>query len=245
LHGFPRYMHSRVGSAAWQTIPWPCTRIPLSIFQGIRNPLVQRILPSPRSHTHTPTTRRDTMTISISTRTVPTPSESWEIIRSRKLSARDALLSSTGWLLPSTSPLIKPVSDGGPVDVTSVPARCGLLTPREIEITETDGHVLVGWLTKGEVKSVDVVTAFCKRATIAHQLVRLPGYVVFSLPLTTLYMYTPAVQLTLSRHADKLPNRDPLRPSPPGRLPSGRPPLAYRPTPRSAARPPRVPQGQL
>jgi amidase len=109
-----------------------------------------------------------------------TARESWESIRDRKLSQRDSLLSSTGWLLPFSSPLVKPVSQGGLIDVTSVPAQSGILTSQELEITETDGHVLVGKLKRGEVKSVDVVRAFCKRATIAHQLVSAQ-----SLPMNT------------------------------------------------------------
>jgi amidase len=58
-------------------------------------------------------------------------------------------------------------------DVLAIPRECGLLGAREIEITEKyDATALVHQLAAKKLKSVDVVTAFCKRAAIAQQLVR-------------------------------------------------------------------------
>ena len=55
-----------------------------------------------------------------------------------------------------------------------VPELCGLLTDREVQITNTtDVEVLLGKLALGEWSSVDVTTAFYKRAIVAQQLVRL------------------------------------------------------------------------
>ena len=60
-------------------------------------------------------------------------------------------------------------------NVLDVPLACGLLTPRETLITETvDVDVLLAKLRTAEWSSVEVTTAFYKRALIAHQLVRPP-----------------------------------------------------------------------
>jgi amidase len=53
-----------------------------------------------------------------------------------------------------------------------VPATSGLLSETELQITGSSATDLVAKLASGELKSVDVTTAFCKRAAIAHQLVR-------------------------------------------------------------------------
>ncbi|OBZ80049.1 Acetamidase [Grifola frondosa] len=58
------------------------------------------------------------------------------------------------------------------LDVRDVPEKCGLLTRRELEITNTtDVAVLLKKLATSEWSSVEVTTAFYKRAIIAHQLV--------------------------------------------------------------------------
>lgn len=66
--------------------------------------------------------------------------------------------------------LVSPPPDST-LDVTGFPETCGLLTAREIEITNTLVDVLLEKLASGEWTSVDVTTAFYKRAIIAHQLV--------------------------------------------------------------------------
>jgi amidase len=68
--------------------------------------------------------------------------------------------------------LITPPADDV-LDVTDVPAKCGLLSARDLEITTaSDATSLLQKLATGEWSSVDVTTAFCKRAIIAHQVVR-------------------------------------------------------------------------
>jgi amidase len=52
-----------------------------------------------------------------------------------------------------------------------VPAKSGILSEKELEITNSTATDLVKKLASGELKSVDVTLAFCKRAAIAHQLV--------------------------------------------------------------------------
>ncbi|EPQ61159.1 amidase [Gloeophyllum trabeum ATCC 11539] len=57
------------------------------------------------------------------------------------------------------------------LNVLDVPYKCGLLTPREIEITDTtDVGALLSKLASGQWSSVEVTTAFYKRAIIAQQL---------------------------------------------------------------------------
>lgn len=51
------------------------------------------------------------------------------------------------------------------------PEKSGILSPKELEITNASATDLVPKLAKGELTSVEVTLAFCKRAAIAHQLV--------------------------------------------------------------------------
>nr|BAB84516.1 acetamidase [Monascus purpureus] len=55
--------------------------------------------------------------------------------------------------------------------VFDFPEKSGLLSEKEREITQSSATDLVAKLAKGELKSVDVTLAFCKRAALAHQLV--------------------------------------------------------------------------
>lgn len=56
------------------------------------------------------------------------------------------------------------------LNVLDVPRTCGILTEKELDITENyDATDLVALMSAGKLKSVDVVTAFCKRAAIAQQ----------------------------------------------------------------------------
>ncbi|KAH6644858.1 acetamidase [Boeremia exigua] len=61
-----------------------------------------------------------------------------------------------------------------PSNVTSylgVPRACGLLTAKELDITEKyDATALARAIREKKLSCVDVTTAFCKRAAIAHQL---------------------------------------------------------------------------
>ena len=62
--------------------------------------------------------------------------------------------------------------DPNVLDVRLVPKDSGLLSAREIEITELgDVDALLQRLASGQWTSVEVTTAFYKRAIIAHQLV--------------------------------------------------------------------------
>ncbi|TKA63868.1 hypothetical protein B0A55_10708 [Friedmanniomyces simplex] len=96
--------------------------------------------------------------------------ETWQDIAARKQKQRADQIPKA-WLLPSSSHPTG-TTDSSSGNVLDVPRKCGILTSEEIHITEDlDATALVAGLATGKLKSVDVVTAFCKRAAIAQQLV--------------------------------------------------------------------------
>ncbi|KAF6514058.1 hypothetical protein HZS61_006314 [Fusarium oxysporum f. sp. conglutinans] len=63
------------------------------------------------------------------------------------------------------------VIQDAPKNVTEIPAKCGILSPEEIEITEMhDAVSLLEAIASRRYTAVAVARAFCKRAIIAHQL---------------------------------------------------------------------------
>lgn len=67
--------------------------------------------------------------------------------------------------------VIEPPSQGQ-YNVISIPQTCGILSERELQITETiDIDLLLRKLASGKWSSVEVTTAYYKRAIVAHQLV--------------------------------------------------------------------------
>jgi len=59
------------------------------------------------------------------------------------------------------------------LDVTGFPEECGLLTETELRITGSYATEIVGAMAAGEWSAEEVTRAFCKRAAVAHQVVRL------------------------------------------------------------------------
>jgi amidase len=88
----------------------------------------------------------------------------WQLIARRKQQEQsDAIPQS--WTLKT-----RPAASRN--NVLAIPRECGILSARELELTEKyDATALVQELAAKRLKSVDVVTAFCKRAAIAQQLV--------------------------------------------------------------------------
>ncbi|KAJ3475217.1 hypothetical protein NLG97_g9536 [Lecanicillium saksenae] len=73
--------------------------------------------------------------------------------------------------IPVELRLPQQVVDAAPKNVTKIPRECGLLTERELEITENyDAVALAEAIASKVYTSVEIATAFCKRAIIAHQL---------------------------------------------------------------------------
>ncbi|KAL6866501.1 hypothetical protein ACO1O0_002612 [Amphichorda felina] len=97
---------------------------------------------------------------------VPVPSGSAEYEAAREAIARDFAASvPTEFVLPSSA------LQNAPKNVTGIPRECGLLTPRELSITEDyDAVALAQAIAARELSAVEVATAFSKRAVIAHQL---------------------------------------------------------------------------
>ena len=91
----------------------------------------------------------------------------WQAISASKRKERDAKIP-VEWKLPAGS------VPKGTRNLLAVPGTCGILSPREIRLTEDYDAVGLTRLIREEASSsVEIVTAFCKRAAIAHQLVRL------------------------------------------------------------------------
>lgn len=94
-------------------------------------------------------------------------SKTWQdLANAKRLRQQDAIPSA--WKL--TSPPEHSVLDVRPFPESP---QCGLLTTREIEITNTtEVDVLLSNLATAKWSSEEVTGAFYKRAIIAHQLVR-------------------------------------------------------------------------
>lgn len=93
---------------------------------------------------------------------------SWEA-KSQKYREAAAAKIPEAWRLPREMTTgLGPTSNRGVLDI---PRKCGILTERELDLTEHyDVVSLVEMLSNGTVSSLEVTTAFCKRAAIAQQL---------------------------------------------------------------------------
>jgi len=90
----------------------------------------------------------------------------WEKISEDK-KARIAASIPPEWRLKSA-----PTEDS----VMGYPQKSGIMTTEELAITESSATDLVAKLAEGELTSVAVTTAFCKRAALATQLVRMANF---------------------------------------------------------------------
>jgi amidase len=97
----------------------------------------------------------------------------WQDIVAEKQRAAKKLVP-PAWLLPDAlwEELTLPLeANSTRLIEQDFPRRSGLLTTRELEITENYSTAqLLSGLTKGVLSSLEVTTAFCKRAAIAQQL---------------------------------------------------------------------------
>lgn len=88
---------------------------------------------------------------------------SWKSIVARKQAERDARIP-TAWRLKKLPPNDR-------WNVLDVPKESGILSAAELRITEApDATTLLEGLQSGKLTAVEVTTAFCKRAAIAHQV---------------------------------------------------------------------------
>lgn len=88
----------------------------------------------------------------------------WEEIALEEQGRRDAAIPSEWKLKSPISPSVR--------DVMSVPYESGIMTPQELALTEKDATELLALLAGGKLKSYDLTLAFCKRAALAQQVVR-------------------------------------------------------------------------
>ncbi|KAH4214045.1 hypothetical protein HBI95_002790 [Parastagonospora nodorum] len=97
------------------------------------------------------------------------PVADWkELAKSKRESV--AALIPKDWILPAA--LTSQYTETSTLNVLDVPRTCGLLTEQELHITEDyDATALVQLMSTAKLKSINVVTAFCKRAAIAQQCV--------------------------------------------------------------------------
>ncbi|EXJ93190.1 hypothetical protein A1O3_01747 [Capronia epimyces CBS 606.96] len=92
--------------------------------------------------------------------------EGWQKIHAAKKAEQEARIPQQWKLKPEDFP------PTGTVDLRPVVASCGILSDRELLITgdQYDATSLAAAIAEGKYTAVEVVTAFCKRAAIGHQL---------------------------------------------------------------------------
>ena len=98
----------------------------------------------------------------------------WEALASKKRAEVDAQLPDD-WRL--SRELLDVVQDGmhstANIVESDIVRRSGIMSGRELEITgEYTASALVAKIAKRQLTSLEVTTAFCKRAAIGQQLVR-------------------------------------------------------------------------
>ena len=99
--------------------------------------------------------------------------KSWEHVAQVQRDIRDSHIP-TEWKL-------KELPDSSVTNVMKVPYSSGIMTERELQLTEMDATALLELIATGTATSYDVTLAFCKRAAIAQQLVI--RYITFNLRL--------------------------------------------------------------
>src|ERR1700712_1990577 len=101
--------------------------------------------------------------------------KNYRIISQEKLS-ENATKIPKEWQLPSQ--YLDNVNANSDLNVLDIPRTCGILNEKELDITENyDATALLDKIVTKQFSSYDVVLAFCKRAAIAHQLVRDSSYI--------------------------------------------------------------------
>ena len=100
-------------------------------------------------------------------------STSWETkVAAKQQAAREKIPKE--WLLPASviDALQFPLSEH-PTDTMDIPRRSGVMSDKELEITEKYTVTeLLARLAQGDLSALEVTLAFSKRAALAQQLVR-------------------------------------------------------------------------
>ncbi|CAH6722713.1 putative acetamidase [[Candida] jaroonii] len=103
----------------------------------------------------------------------------YKTIAAKKLKERDEKFIKE-WLIAEDQ-----LPDQSVKDVTKFIEKNNLLTPSEVEITESDAPTIVGNIKSKKWRAVQVMEAFGKRATIAHQLTNCLSEIFFEEGLQT------------------------------------------------------------
>ena len=83
-------------------------------------------------------------------------------------------------LIPSQWKLAPSIVEDLPLNLTSIPAQCEILTDLDLEITDIDDiQELANRIAAGRYSAVQVAEAFCKRAAIAQQLINCLAEICF------------------------------------------------------------------
>lgn len=94
---------------------------------------------------------------------------SWESLVLSKQAEAAANIPSA-WRL--SSQFTQDISENASNNVIDVPRRCGLMSPKQLEITQDyDATALLQKVHVRELSSYEVTEAFCLRAAIAQQVV--------------------------------------------------------------------------
>ncbi|KAH7029252.1 acetamidase [Microdochium trichocladiopsis] len=84
---------------------------------------------------------------------------------------RAAILQAFQDKVPPEYRLPRDIIENAPLDVSGIPATCGILTADEIAITQDyDAFGLAAAIATRKLTALDVAVAFAKRAIVAHQL---------------------------------------------------------------------------
>lgn len=106
--------------------------------------------------------------------------QDWESIVAKKQEQRLKSIPKE-WVLSSS--ILDTIKEDSNISVLDIPSTCGILTSEELEITgKHDAVDLVKKMASKKLSSLDVTTAFCKRAAIAHQVVGIRFPSAFGLP---------------------------------------------------------------
>lgn len=97
---------------------------------------------------------------------LPTPTGTSAFLKAAAVAREDLLRE-----IPAELHLPDAILSSPTRNVMEVPASCGLMTREELAITEMDATGVRDAVANGSLSAVSAVTAFGKRAAIAHQLI--------------------------------------------------------------------------
>lgn len=94
--------------------------------------------------------------------------ENWKVLVQKKQAEVSAQIPSP-WRLAAD---YTDISETASNNVIDIPRRCGILTPKQLDITENyDATSLLEKIHRQDLSAYEVTAAFCIRAAIAQQVV--------------------------------------------------------------------------